>query len=324
MMFRMNPSKRGRTRAAIFAPLVFAAFTFPGAILAAPSLGDFVWDDTNANGLQDAGEPGIAGVFVSLEDCGGRGMATAITGANGRFLFDGLAEGRYQLRFQAPDGLVFTLLRVGPGGQDSDADPATGLTRCINLAAGQNKRGIDAGLVAEPAPDRFVDNGDGTITDNQTGLMWEQKLADTDALCLDADQANRDVRCVQNTYDWSRQSPTPNGTLYEDFLATLNLDATDQPLVALCFASHCDWRAPKIFELLSILDLSVLGCGTGIPCIDPIFGPTAAASYWSQTSAFHVRFSDGAWTVDFRDGQVPEFGTGKDGTAHARGVRNSR
>jgi arylsulfatase A-like enzyme len=37
---------------------------------------------------------------------------------------------------------------VGSGGKDSNADPATGLTSCMSLAAGQARTGIDAGLVA--------------------------------------------------------------------------------------------------------------------------------------------------------------------------------
>lgn len=39
---------------------------------------------------------------------------------------------------------------------------------------------------AAPQP-RFVDNGDGTITDNQTGLMWEKKTGTLGSaiLCLD-------------------------------------------------------------------------------------------------------------------------------------------
>ena len=35
------------------------------------ALGDFVWKDKNANGIQDAGEPGIPGVLVTLLRCDG-------------------------------------------------------------------------------------------------------------------------------------------------------------------------------------------------------------------------------------------------------------
>ncbi len=39
------------------------------------SLGDFVWDDLNKNGIQDADEPGIANVEVELLDENGKSLA---------------------------------------------------------------------------------------------------------------------------------------------------------------------------------------------------------------------------------------------------------
>ncbi|QLQ08702.1 MAG: hypothetical protein HZY76_00515 [Anaerolineae bacterium] len=44
----------------------------------------FVWDDLNGDGIQDAGEPGIAGVQVALIlSSGGATAATQLTAANG-------------------------------------------------------------------------------------------------------------------------------------------------------------------------------------------------------------------------------------------------
>ena len=44
------------------------------------------------------------------------------------------------------------------------------------------------------APTRFVDNGDGTVCDHQTGLMWEMKNAS------DGDINLKNPRDVDNTY----------------------------------------------------------------------------------------------------------------------------
>lgn len=45
--------------------------TIDAGLLRPASLGDFVWDDRNGNGVQDTSEPGISGVIVSLEDASG-------------------------------------------------------------------------------------------------------------------------------------------------------------------------------------------------------------------------------------------------------------
>jgi hypothetical protein len=55
-------------------------------------IGDFVWNDLNKNGIQDAGEPGIAGAQVVLT---GAANTTTTTNANGSYLFSGLCAGSY-------------------------------------------------------------------------------------------------------------------------------------------------------------------------------------------------------------------------------------
>jgi Peptidase family C25/SdrD B-like domain/GEVED domain len=72
--------------------------------LAAASIGDFIWLDSNANGVQNAGEDGIARVVVNLyADVDGSGtlngadslVASTMTNVNGNYLFTGLIAGRY-------------------------------------------------------------------------------------------------------------------------------------------------------------------------------------------------------------------------------------
>jgi hypothetical protein len=125
---------------------------------------------------------------------------------------------------------------------------------------------------------RFVNNGDGTVTDHQTGLQWEKKVAGSGCL-----------HCVNDTYQWSNAigGTAPDGGAFTYFLNTLNGGATgvgncasaDGSTITGGFNNHCDWRLPTIAELMSIL-----GPTCGPTCIDPIFGPTAASSYWSSTS----------------------------------------
>jgi hypothetical protein len=70
--------------------------------------------------------------------------------------------------------------------------------------------------VAAGAPnlESYTDNGDGTVTDNVTGLMWQQAVP-------------------AGTYKWAQAVA---------YCPTLTL------------AGHSDWRLPSIIELVSIVD----------------------------------------------------------------------
>jgi len=81
----------------------------------------------------------------------------------------------------------------------------------------------------------FSDNGDGTITDAATGLMWQQ----TDD---------------GNTRDWE------NSLLYAE---------------SLTLAGYDDWRLPNAKELHSILDYTRCPDITNSPAIDPLFSCTS-------------------------------------------------
>jgi hypothetical protein len=151
---------------------------------------------------------------------------------------------------------------------------------------------------------RFVDNGDGTITDNQTGLMWEKKLAadDVGGNCSDADQANRSPRCVNNTYRWSVTGTGPDGPLFTEFLAKMTCSVSADGTCSLALAGFTDWRIPTIAELQTIL----APCpGGGVPCIDPIFGPTTAFDYWLLSASTNV--SNAAWRVSFFGGTTADL-----------------
>src|ERR1700712_77785 len=63
-------------------------------------LGDFVWLDANRNGRQDPGENGVPGVTATLRDRDGSPIGTpVVTDSDGRYLFGGLADGRYRVCF---------------------------------------------------------------------------------------------------------------------------------------------------------------------------------------------------------------------------------
>ncbi|MCA9296123.1 MAG: choice-of-anchor E domain-containing protein, partial [Phycisphaerales bacterium] len=77
-----------------------------GLVPLAGQIGDFVWSDTNGNGIQDGGELGIPGVTVNLLDAGMVQIATTMTDGAGAYLFSGLAAGSYTVQFVEPGGFV--------------------------------------------------------------------------------------------------------------------------------------------------------------------------------------------------------------------------
>ena len=112
------------------------------------SLGDYVWNDANSNGVQDAGELGISGATVKLLDSTGTTtLATATTDANGLYHFTGLTPGSYQVQFVTPSGYAFSTQDAGSNDAlDSDANVSTGKSQVVTLASGQVNNTVDAGL----------------------------------------------------------------------------------------------------------------------------------------------------------------------------------
>ena len=207
-------------------------------------------------------------------------------------------------------------------------------------------------VTVPPTP---IDNGDGTVSDPATGLMWEKKTDDGGVHDKD-NQYKWAGRCSVNTTKRCQptaaaealckaQTPaaywtagceqcaggdgvctvaTPSLTTVWDWLDGLRTSN---------FAGHNDWRLPSEdgcnscysgqacacspSELESIL-LSPFPCATD-PCIDPIFGPTKAlvGFYWSSST--DAASPDLAWEVYFQNGSTGL--AGKDSDLFVRAVR---
>ncbi|HNO73182.1 MAG TPA: SdrD B-like domain-containing protein, partial [Accumulibacter sp.] len=111
------------------------------------SLGDRVWEDLNANGVQDTGENGISGVTVKLLNSSDGTVATTTTNASGNYLFSNLTPGDYKVQVVAPTGYyVSPKDQGGNDATDSDIDSTTGKTVLTTLISGENDLSWDAGL----------------------------------------------------------------------------------------------------------------------------------------------------------------------------------
>jgi hypothetical protein len=157
--------------------------------------------------------------------------------------------------------------------------PDTGQTQCFSCEGasrcdvflpvddplfGQDSR------VSTGCPDdasRFTDHGDGTVTDNCTGLMWQKESSDVN------DDGNVDEF---DRLKWC------------DALGYCR---------RLSFAGHNDWRLPNVRELQSIVDYG------NNASIDDVFRlpPVSVGPFIPYvTSTSYVNGPDGAWAVIFR------------------------
>ena len=113
---------------------------------------------------------------------------------------------------------------------------------------------------------RFTDNGDGTVTDNLTGLIWL-----------------RDAGGLPVAFDWLDALADAAG------LADPQAGLSDGSVAG-------DWRLPNIIELRSLVDF---GQSSPLPAGHPFTG-VGSAWYWSSTTS--TLAPDRAWSVQTFDG----------------------
>jgi len=168
-------------------------------------------------------------------------------------------------------------------GQDAwYVDFATGTVAMDNKARAFAVRLVSSGGTPAPAPlptscsdaRRFIDHGDGTVTDQRTGLMWKR-----------CEEGLAGARCTGTAavFDWSAALAQP---------AAVNADAAAR-------LGYGDWRLPTRAELSSIAERE--------QCFNPAaiaaaFPGTTPTGFWTSTPyAFNAALG---WAVDFFDGQV--------------------
>ena len=116
----------------------------------------------------------------------------------------------------------------------------------------------------------YTDNGDGTVTDPTTRLIWK--------------------RCAEGQI-WS-------GTTCTGTAGDYTFDQANALTGTVNFADHSDWRLPNILELQTLVDKSVDN-----PMIDSVAFPRTPSSFFWSASTDAGSLSD-AWNVDFFDGQA--------------------
>jgi hypothetical protein len=159
--------------------------------------------------------------------------------------------------------------------RDGNTDPLVPVAKTGQTTS--YRTGDDGDLqkgVAWPSP-RFTDNGDGTVKDNLTGLMWA-----------------KDANLGGSMYWNSAINYANNLTLGS----------------AGCGASYTDWRLPNVNELQSLLDLGNAepALSSGHPFLNVQTYPPKPI-YWSSTTVAIRTYE--AWRVDegeFYSGSAPK------------------
>jgi hypothetical protein len=165
----------------------------------------------------------------------------------------------------------------------------------------------DDGTLEAGATLRYRDNGDGTITDRRTKLMWEKKGDDGG------------LHDKDNSYTWSDDG-SGSETIW-DWLQEINAEN------GTGFAGHDDWRIPNVRELQSMVDY-----GQYNPAVDPVFNTNCtpgvdvvqgscqlANNGWTSTTS--AGFPDLAWLVNFITGEVYDTNGAKVNGTFVRAVR---
>ncbi|SHA18287.1 hypothetical protein BTHERMOSOX_534 [Bathymodiolus thermophilus thioautotrophic gill symbiont] len=123
---------------------------------------------------------------------------------------------------------------------------------------------------------RYTDHSNGTVTDNQTKLMWKK--------CAEGLSGNDCNEGTGSTYNWTQALQSVNSH---------------------SFASHDDWRLPNIKELSS---LAARHCYD--PSINLSFFPNTPANYfWSSSPSVSAPFNnfslhEWAWRLNFEFGSA--------------------
>jgi len=160
---------------------------------------------------------------------------------------------------------------------------------------------------ARGVENRFADNGDGTVTDHLTGLVWEQKVD------LDLVPNGGNVHDADNRFTFTQETTVPfreSGTVFTTFVPTLMLEG-------IFLGRAVGWRVPTLAELQStVLDFpcSASSCTCpSTPCVDPALGAgsTHTAAYLTVTSDLHKDGDENAASVwGVATGDLPLVGSG--------------
>ncbi|MBF0627839.1 MAG: DUF1566 domain-containing protein [Magnetococcales bacterium] len=204
---------------------------------------------------------------------GSKGTATITNQTTGAFSYtpNSGSTGTDTFTFRVNDGtddsnmamvaitIIRTIAPVAKSGQTTSQDSGDD---------GRLQKGV-----AWPSP-RFIDNGDGTVKDNLTGLVW-----------------------MKNANCWGSQMWTNALTKVD------GLNAQTESCSGYVTGTHTDWRLPNSMELRSLIDYGRYN--PALPAGHPFSGVQSSDYYWSSTT--QAGSTDLAWVVHLTNGTLSEY-----------------
>ncbi len=162
---------------------------------------------------------------------------------------------------------------------------------CVPFRSAQAQT-CNANMPASTPDSQLTDNGDSTVTDTKTGLIWKKCMEGVTGANCDTGSAT--------TFTWQTALQQPG---------VVNNNGG--------FAGYTDWRLPNVKELDSIVEEK---------CYDPSinltrFPNTPSSSVWSGSP--YADYSDNAWYVDFYYG-YSDVGYRDDDGSQVRLVRGGQ
>ncbi|MEE9438201.1 MAG: SdrD B-like domain-containing protein [Saprospiraceae bacterium] len=138
------------------------------------TIGDYVWEDINMDGIQDDDEPGLAEVILNLKNESGDIVKTTISDAEGYYLFDKVVPGRYFIEVNINAKYRPTILLGGDIDTDNDGFLANSIVTSdeLNISSNGVNNNVDFGFILQSSDiGGYVwsdDNRDGQYQANET------------------------------------------------------------------------------------------------------------------------------------------------------------